>query len=372
MAQTELQPAAKRDWMLPLIGVAVLAILGLLWAIVTLRDTPCNWFVRLRGSGCIQVFSRDMALPSQAGNVYFSADDSRLVFLDGETIRIEPVRQRSAFGAVKSIPIFPPGAKETHKNLFYIEDFTLSPDGKMVVLCADYHLGELDYKSRLLLKEIDPSANARFVLPDTDCFWREISFVSPSVFSLNSSEAADKRVLFFDVRDDTLRSLPGMQLKGFSENSTILPIQVEEKISLYSFPDFKETGQLSAPSELDAAIIPLGSSYIFAEAADEPVIYMIERSSGELVYTFSDKAYQRTRAFTVSRQGDLVAAVFSRLDSSVIDSVLYVWDARDRQVVGKFSFDHLSNDPRWLDFSSDGKLLAVGTSDYVMILDLTK
>jgi WD40 repeat protein len=373
MAEIEVPSGAKKIRNLTLISLGISAVLWLLWGFVGLRGTPCSWAARIKSSECVRIISRDVRVGAE--KVSFSKDDTQILFLDHASIRIELVRKKSLFDAGKSIPLI--SVEHLDRSLGRLDrivGFALSSDEKLAAICALYDTGS-GYDPKLMLTELDHPGGAHVIFPDVYCRYSDMNFISSSVLVLNSFEGTQNKVLFLDIKDNSVRSVPGDYLPSDSDNSEVLPVRAEKRlISLYSLPGLEKLDDLAFPSHVWGARISPDSRYIFANSDQDAVIYVMDRSSGQLAYTFSDEIYSDSSVFAVSPNGAFLAAAFSDYDGPVSDghSILYILDLKAKRVVKTIAFDRTSLIPRYLDFSSDGKLLAIGTWRYVMILDLTK
>jgi len=369
----EVPSGAKKIRNLTLISLGISAIAWLIWGFVSLRTTPCDWIARLKGSECVRIISRDVWVGAE--QVYFSRDNSQVLFFDDGNIRIEPVRKKSLFDVGKAIPLISVEHLDTSLgHLKRIVGFALSSNERLAAICALYDVTGSGYEAKLMLMELDHPGSAHVIFPEVYCRYSDLNFIPASrVLSLNSFEGTTNKVLFLNLENNTLRSVPGDYLTNNCENSKTFPVRVEgvesQKIALYSFPELEKSEDFTFPAGLSGAKISPDGDYIFANHGTDAMIYMMDRSSGELAYTFADTIYRDVSVFAISPNGELLAAAFYDYDSH---AALYVWDLRDNHVIKKTLIDKRSFVPRSLDFSSDGKSLAIGTWDYVIILDLTK
>lgn len=362
---------------LTLVSLVISAILWLFWGFVTLRDTSCGWANRIKGSDCVRIISRDVDFGAE--KVYFSTDDSSVIYLDHGAIKVEPVQKKTPFSAAKSYSIFSPEDSHSERGIpRWFENFAFNPDEMEAVFCAIYKVDEHNYNEVIIFRDLENENAPKVFLDDMSCAYSGMDFApSSSVVALNTYEDEGSKVRFVDSSGDILHPVQGVHYYIHSDGIAIIPIREADRvISLYSFPDLHKQNEFEFPADVAGALMSPDGRYVFASDSNDATIYMLDVSTGNIINTFSEPSYRDANLFSVSLEGDLLAIAFSGYDGKVVNAEpiasIDIWDLKTMTVIKKIPTSGIYMDPRSVDISSDGKYLVVGTLRYVIIYDLTK
>lgn len=351
------------------------------WGLITLRNSPCGWVNRIGGSGCLWITPREIDLGGE--KVYFSRDNHYVYFLDEVSVVSKPVETRAMFTRTKLSPVL---SREVYKARGSvpsgIDGFALNLDEMNVVTCMDFQDSDSNFKGVLVYHNLD-NVNTPDVFIDVErCMFSEMDLIpSSSTATMNSSENGVSKVLFYDVMEDTPRTLLGKYWGSCTDNTDSLAVRESDQvISLYSFPSLTKLSEFEFPSYLRIAQVSPSGNNIFASSSHDSKIFMLDVTTSEIVHIFTNPDCINTETISISPNEQFMAAAFTSCVSNheeisfarEEDFVINVWNLQDKTLVEKILLMRHPFMPLSLDLSSNGKLLAVGTWDYVFIIDLTK
>ena len=317
---------------------------------------PCGLIGKARGSGCIRSFGGSYHHFLNGNAIFFLPNNEAVVREDGRYIKIQPIEQ--AIGS-SSIATFEHPSDVTATSL--------SPDGSLIATCLQNEKTDApeiwvwDIASETLLHQQPVQ------LENCDM---DIAF-SPdnSLISLVGNDLSG--VELWDTKDWSKRTITDKIVAvAFSPDSKTIATageSADKTITQWNLSDLQpsrifqyERGyfrslEFSADGRLLAGSNP-----------PEESIYIWEADSGKLLHVLQLPGHNLWN-IRFSPEGDLLASGSYTQDTK--EGYVYIWEVKYGSFVHRIKIGDVSSSPLTLDFSPDGKLLAIGATDHAFIFN---
>ncbi len=314
-----------------------------------------------------------------AEGVFFSTDNSNIIYLDRNIVRIEQIIGRNPFMTSREVPLFSLESlmDDDYKDITHIDDFKVNTSEQKAILCVVYRTGKYDFEGMILIKDLNDLSGAASTFREELCSWRNADFApASSLISLDTIKDDHNQILFIDAGGNIVKTIDGVHGWDYHGNSSILPVLDEQSsVSLYSFPEFNQLGRVEYPFNLSEVKISQDGRYIIASNSKNAEVYVMDLLSRQILYTFADPDFRSVEEFVISPENKLMATIFQDSVADMtydIEASLYVWNLDNGELVKKIDLKPHSYFQISLDISPDGTLVAVGTKRSIMIFDITK
>lgn len=355
---------------LSLVGVILFVVFYLLESLFILGSSPCNLLSRMKGSECVRVIRRDANL--HATNVYFVDNGTSIAYVNGTGI------EYVSLGKGSQQPVFIPLSKSLlPKKIEFgeewrIEGFALNSTEDAASICVAYYGGKVsrdlmylvDFPSGTRVDEVDPSVGyyCGFLM----------SFKPGEDIIVLTEYNTEATVAFIDPYQENRRQIRGSHA-SFSGDGNHFAVRTlsMDSVSIFTFPDLREIKKVELPARMSEMQMSADGKMIFVSDFERPNIYQVDVDTGNVIHTFSIESHQRDEVNTIAISPDGTKLVASVSEIMGKESDITIWNLSDKTIIKSWHFAGWSLRPMSMTFSPDGNLLAIGTNNYVIVLDVS-
>jgi WD40 repeat protein len=179
-------------------------------------------------------------------------------------------------------------------------------------------------------------------------------------------------VAFIDPYQENRRQIRGSHA-SFSGDGNHFAVRTlsMDSVSIFTFPDLREIKKVELPARMSEMQMSADGKMIFVSDFERPNIYQVDVDTGNVIHTFSIESHQRDEVNTIAISPDGTKLVASVSEIMGKESDITIWNLSDKTIIKSWHFAGWSLRPMSMTFSPDGNLLAIGTNNYVIVLDVS-
>jgi WD40 repeat protein len=366
---TQFEIRDRKAWRnLSLIALFLFIITYLYQGFITLGSTSCGFIARLRGSGCLRVIERHTDFG--ASDVFFTNDAQSIIFADGFGYKVGSVDFNLLFGdkyVYLDGLLHKNGITNEHQST--LDAFEISNDQNLVSICVTFYFPGSKFIERVFLTNSTQTMFEDLKLEnDFFCLFSTIKF-SPDSKTMVIGDLYRKSTII-DLKTKTKKVVAGWGFDFSPDNRYIAGCtQKPDSLMVYEFPGLIPKYQFMLKKECRFVIFSPDSKRIFIAPNEDKIrVFNVESGQEEEPFSSPFPSLDLT-SIAISPDGASLVGGFDGIDDK---AYVLIWNISTRRLYKSIILDgSIKFTPRSLRFSPDGNLLAIGTTRYLMIFDVS-